>query len=228
MTDIRKIKLKKSLCDIKNIDKSFTEKWTESRASDISNFIHPCRIAIIGPPSTGKSFLCKHLIMHQRPMFSEVYIIHGDHDCTGEYEDIEPTMMMGDFPPVDFWDSSQKTLVIIDDIEYSNLTSEQEARMNKLVRYVSSHKNVTCYFTHQNFFSLPSLVRKLCNVFIIFKPRSSSELKLIANRVGIKPPDIDYIFENICNQYRDSLCIDLTFNSPAKLRKNIWSKIKMN
>ena len=136
--------------------------------------------------------------------------------------------MMGDFPPIDFWDSTLKTLVIIDDVEYSDLNKEQQARMNKLVRYVSSHKNVTCYFTHQNFFSLPSLIRKLCNVFIIFKPRSTMELKLISNRIGMKPSDIDYIFENICDQYRDSLCVDLTYNTPAKLRKNIWTKIKMN
>ena len=59
-------KLAKELVDIKNVDKKFTEKWTPKRGSDISNFPHPCRIAIIGPPSTGKSFLFKHLILHQK------------------------------------------------------------------------------------------------------------------------------------------------------------------
>lgn len=221
-------KLNKELVEIKNVDKKFTEKWTPKRGSDISNFPHPCRVAIIGPPSTGKSFLCKHLILHQRPMFKEVYIIHGDSDCTKEFEDIEPTMMLNEFPPVDFFDSDVKTLVIIDDLEFSNLSKEQVSRMNKLVRYVSSHKNVTVYLTHQSFFELPNLVRKLCNVFILFKPRSTMELKIIANRVGFKPSDLEYIFENICDQYRDSLCIDLTYNTPAKLRKNIWTKLKYN
>ena len=52
-------------------------------------------------------------------MFKELYIIHGDSDCTKEYEDVEPTMMMSEFPPIKFFDGSQKTLVIIDDVEYS-------------------------------------------------------------------------------------------------------------
>ncbi len=91
--------------------------------------------------------------------------------------------------------------------------------MNKLVRYGSSHKNLTLYFTHQNFFSLPILVRKLCNVFIIWKP---GELKMIAKRAGMKAEELEYIFENICTDYRHSLCIDLPFKTPEILRKNIW------
>ena len=127
-------------------------------------------------------------------MFKEVYIIHGDSDCTTEFDDIGPTMMMNEFPPIEFFDGSQKTLVIIDDVEYSSMNKEQQGRMNKLVRYGSSHKNLTLYFTHQNLFSLPILVRKLCNVFIIWKPRALGELKMIAYRVGMKAEELEYIF----------------------------------
>ena len=219
------MKLPKKLIEIKNADKGWTEKWSENRAKDISNFPHPSRISLIGPPSVGKSFICKHLLLHQRPMFKELYVIHGDHDCTNEYEDVEPTMMMGEFPPIDFWDGKVKTLCIIDDVEFSNLNKEQQARMNKLVRYGSSHKNITLYFTHQNFFELPNLVRKLCNVFIIWRPRSTMELKMIANRVGMKASELEYIFDNVCSEYRDSLCIDLNYNTPTILRKNLWKEI---
>ena len=66
------------------------------------------------------------------------------------------------------------------------MNKEQQGRMNKLVRYGSSHKNLTSYFTHQKFFNLPILVRKLCNVFIIWKPRALGELKMIANCVGMQ------------------------------------------
>ncbi len=138
------------LVDIKNTDKSgWVEKWTENRSKDMANFPHPSRIALIGPPNVGKSFICKHLLLHQRPHFKELYIIHGDADCTTEFDDLEPTMIMPDFPPIEFWDAKVKTLCIVDDVEYSNLSKEQ---MHKLVRYVSSHKNVTIYFTHQSFF----------------------------------------------------------------------------
>ena len=224
---IAQIKLPKKLIEIKNADKGWTESWSESRAKDIANFPHPSRICLIGPPSVGKSFICKHLLLHQKPMFKELYIIHGDSDCTKEYEDVEPTMMLNEFPPIEFFDGSQKTLVIIDDVEYSSMNKEQQGRMNKLVRYGSSHKNLTLYFTHQNFFSLPILVRKLCNVFVIWKPRALGELKMIANRVGMRAEELECIFDNICTDYRDSLCIDLHYKTPALLRKNIWEPIDM-
>ena len=160
-------------------------------------------------------------------MFKELCIIHGDSDCTKEYEDVEPTMMMTEFPPIEFFDGSQKTLVIIDDVEYSSMNKEQQGRMNKLVRPGSSHKNLTLYFTHQNFFSLPILVWKSCNVFIIWKPRALGELKMIANRVGMRAEELEYIFDNICTEYRDSLCIDLHYKTPALLRKNIWEPIDL-
>ena len=136
--------------------------------------------------------------------------------------------MMSEFPDISFWDGQIKTLVIIADVEYSSLSKEQQSRMNKLVRYGSSHKNLTLYFTHQNFFSLPILVRKLCNVFIIWKPRALGELKMITNRVGMRADELEYIFDNICIDYRDSLCSDLHYKTPILLRKNIWQPINVS
>lgn len=219
----KNIKMPLKLVDIKNPDKTgWTEYWTPNRAKDIANIPHPSRIAIVGPPSMGKSFLIKHLLMHQKPMFKEVYIIHGDSDVTKEFEDIEPTMMMSDIPPIEFFDGKVKTLVIIDDYEFSDAPKSMIARIYKLFRYVSSHKNVTIYVSHQNFFELPSLVRKLCNVFVIFKPRSTIELKLIATRIGIKPEVLSDIFRTICNDYRDSLTVDFNIRSPSVFRKNLF------
>jgi hypothetical protein len=224
--DYSKLKLKKKLVDIANKDKGgWVEKWTDNRAKDIANFVHPSRICLCGPPSVGKSFYMKQMILHQRPMFKELYIIHGDAECTQEFDDLDPTMMMTEFPEICFWDGAVKTCVIIDDVEFSALNKEQVARLNKLVRYGSSHKNLTIYISHQSFFDLPSLIRKLCNVFVLWKPRSLMELKIIANRVGYTANQIEHIFENHCAEYRDALCIDLSYNSPAELRKNLWTVI---
>ena len=225
---ISQIKLPKELIDIKNVDKGFTEKWTQARAKDIANIPHPSRVALIGQPSCGKSFVMKHLLMHQRPMFKELYIIHADTGYTREFDDLEPTMMLEEFPDVSFWDSKVKTCLFVDDFELSNVSKEQIARINKTFRYVSSHKNVTIYISNQNFFELNSLIRKLCNVFIIWKPRSTTELKTIANRIGLKPEQLEYIFENICTGHRDSLMVDFNHNSPAVFRKNIFEKIDEN
>jgi hypothetical protein len=160
-------------------------------------------------------------------MFREVYIVHGDGDCTTEFDDIEPTSMMNEFPPIEFFDGEVKTLLIIDDVEFSSLSKEQMARLNKIFRYGSSHKNITVYVSHQSFFDLPLLVRKLCNVYVLWKPRSVMELKTIANRVGYTSTQLEYIFENECDEYRDSLCIDLHINAPAILRKNLWEPFEL-
>lgn len=226
--DPTKLKLRHELVDIKNTDKArWTETWKKKGAQDISNFPHPSRVALIGPPSVGKSFIMKHLILHQRPMFRELYIVHGDGDCTTEFDDVEPTMMMTEFPPIDFFDGDVKTLLIIDDVEFSSLSKEQMARLNKIFRYGSSHKNITVYVSHQSFFDLPLLVRKLCNVYVLWKPRSTMELKTIANRVGYTATQLDYIFEHICGEYRDSLCIDLHIHTPSILRKNLWEPFEL-
>jgi hypothetical protein len=41
----------------------------------------------------------------------------------------------------------------------------------------------------------------------------------------MKATELEYIFDNICSEYRDSLCIDLNYNTPAILRKNLWKEI---
>ena len=216
------IKLPKKLIDIKNTDKGFTEVWTQNRSKDIANFPHPSRVVLLGPPSMGKSFLMKHLLLRQRPMFKELYIIHGDGQCTTEFNDLEPTKIMDEIPPIEFFDSKVKTIVFIDEFSFEAMNKETTARCNKLFRYVSSHKNVSIYCSHQLCFELPSLIRKLANVWIIWKPRSMTETRLIANRICMSPDQLVYIFEHICNGYRDSLCVDFHKDTPAFLRKNLW------
>ena len=61
-------------------------------------------------------------------MFKELYIIHGD---AGEFDDLEPTLMMSEFPDVSFYDGKVKTAVFIDDFEFSSMSKEQAARCNK-------------------------------------------------------------------------------------------------
>lgn len=221
------IKLPKKLIEIKNVDKSWTEQWTESRKKDISNFPHPSRIVLLGAPSVGKSFIMKSLILRQRPMFKELFIIHGDADSTNEFDDLEPTLMMSDFPDVSFFDGKIKSCLFIDDYEFSNMSKQQTAMCNKLFRYISSHKNLTIYVSHQLAFELPSLIRRLCNVWIIWKPRSKAELRLIANRIAMSPDELEYIFGNICTGYRDSLTVDFHKDTPAFLRKNIFEAIDL-
>jgi len=222
----------KRIIGIKNKDKEGAETWNPSRAKDIGNFPSPARILLLGTCGVGKSTLIKNLILHQRPRFQEVYVIHEDAEFTKEYDDLEPTEMLDDVPGINFWERPEgspyiKRAVIVDDLE---LTSANKTRMKNLAilfRYCSTHKGLTIYFAHQSFFDVTSLVKKMANVYVLWKPRAYSELALIENRVGYPKGTLKELFKKVATEHRDSICVDMTENSPAKLRKNIWQKIEV-
>ena len=94
-----------------------------------------------------------------------------------------------------------------------------------LFRYCSTHKGLTIYFAHQSFFDVTSLVKKMANIYVLWKPRAYSELALIENRVGYAKGTLKELFQTVATGHRDSITVDLTEGTPAPLRKNIWEKI---
>ena len=67
----------------------------------------------------------------------------------------------------------------------------------------------------------------MADVWIVWKPRSIIEMHTIENRIGFKKGDLKELFDTVATGHRDSICIDLKENSPCRLRKNIWEKIKI-
>lgn len=230
--DLNKKKCKKPpkrIIAIKNADKIGHESWTDSRARDIGNFPSPSRILLLGPCGVGKSTLIKNLILHQRPKFEEVYLIHEDAEFSKEYDDLDPTEKLSEVPDIDFWEYDgpyKKRCVIVDDLELTSSNKQRLKNLAILFRYCSTHKGLTIYFAHQSFFDVMSLIKKMANVFVLWKPRAYSELSMIENRVGYPAGILRELFQNIATGHRDSICVDLTENSPCKLRLNIWQRIQ--
>jgi len=178
----------------------------------------------------GKSTLIKNLILHQRPRFEQVFLVHQDATYTTEYDDLDCTEIFDEIPDIDFWELPEgspyiKRCVILDDLELTSADRERKKRLAILFRYCSTHKGLTVYFAHQSCFDTPSLIRKMADVWILWRPRSIAEMHTIENRVGFKKGDLKQLFDTVATGHRDSICIDLKENSPAKLRKNVWERI---
>ena len=209
------------------VDKTFHEKWHTGR--DVCDFPHPVRIAILGKVGLGKSTIAKNIFLRTQAAnetpYEQLIIIHGS-DSTKEFDDLEPTMILNDIPdPQDLTQNDKKTMIIIDDFEMSGLPKQSLKNLSSLFRFVSSHHNISVIICYQSFFQVPAIIKKCCNVFIIYRPNDRDELGTIARRVGMTKKDMLYIFDNFMKEKRDTLCIDMTENSPAELRKNLFTPI---
>ena len=223
----KKYKLPNEIIKIENEDKKFHEAWHLGR--DICDFPHPVRIGVLGKVGMGKSTLAKNIFLRtqaadERP-YEQLIIIHGS-DTTKEWDKLDPDMIINDIPdPQDFTQNDKKTMIIIDDFEMSGLPKQSLKNLSSLFRFVSSHHNISIIICYQSFFDMPAIIKKCCNVFIIYRPNDRDELGTIARRVGMTKKEMLYIFDNFMTNKRDTLCIDMTEDSPAPLQKNLFTPI---
>jgi replication-associated recombination protein RarA len=210
-------RLPNKLLAIPNRDKGFHEKWKENR--NLLNFPHPWRMVCFGPPNCGKSTTIKNIIIRADPPFEKVYVIHCDVDGTKEYEDIGAEMLY-DIPSPEEWPGEEKTLVILDDLEYKNMTKQQKSNLDRLFGYVSTHKNVSCALCAQDAFNIPAIVRRCANVYVLWRMSDTDSMATCARRTGMKSQQFKHIFNSIMPDPHDSLWIDMTSRTPAPVRKN--------
>lgn len=223
-------KLKQEIIRLPNADKGiWYEKWgEETHGFDV--LVHPFKACLIGRPNSGKTTVMHNLFLRiqlsDKP-FQTLIIIQPS--TSKEHDMLDPTLILTDIPDVETLVSEElgKTLIIIDDFDLSKLDDHQKRNLSMLFRYVSSHHNISVMLSYQSFFDIPTIIRKVCNYFFIWKTNNSDELTIIAKRVGYNKKTFQEIFKKYILNKFDFLVVDQAIDSEFELRKNLYEVIKL-
>jgi hypothetical protein len=231
----KKIKRKKKCKDIgdkiiiiKNVEKDsgWMEKWKKGQSPGL--IPHAFRILALGGVGRGKTNILKNLFLkHQatKNKFQKLFIITCDPDSQ-EWLDCEPDIITDEMIQLKEFDPDYKTLCIVDDYEFTKMNKEQQRQLSTLVRFISSHRNVSILLSFQSFFDCPNIARKCANAFIVYKPNSRQESTNIENRCGLEKGTLTELFNTVCKSPYDSIMVDKTIGTPYPLRKNVYEILK--
>ena len=138
-------RLPRRIIPFENPDKAFHETWEPDR--DWLDFPHPFRMMLAAKPNGGKTTVIFNIILRvalgKRP-FERIVVIHCDPTQTKEYDHL-PRDMFADIPAAEEFPSDTKTLVILEDLNYVNMSQEQQGRLERLYGYASTHKTFPAF-----------------------------------------------------------------------------------
>jgi len=223
-----RLPLPKRIIPFDNQDKQFHETWDSYR--DWLDFPHPFRMMLAAKPNGGKTTVILNIILRAafgHAPFQKIIVVHCDPQQTKEYDHIQREMLSQIPAPEDF-NPRDKTLVILEDLNYLNMSLEQQGRLERLYGYASTHKNVSCILTAQDPFRILPTVRRCSNVFIVWNNHDNDMIKLLARKTGHEADILLRALETHCRGPHDSLWIDLTPNTPAPFRKNGYEKLDLS
>ena len=216
-------KLNKKLAVFHCPDKDGHEYWSTDRKKDIMSFPAPFRAVLMGPPGSGKSSFCKNMIMHAEPAFDRIIVCHYLENSTTEYNNLEGEIF-NSLPEKDEIDPNEKNLVILGDLDFKHMGKEEKEKLSRLFGVLSSHMNTSVILCSQDPYNIPPIVRRCSNIWVLWKLLDLNSFSQTASKCGLKAADFSKIFRTFNNRH-DSLCIDLTNGSPAKMRINGYEVI---
>ena len=161
--------------------------------------------------------------------YEQILVIHCSSKNTKEFDSISVKYIDSIMGPNEIIPmiGSQKTAIILEDLDYTALKKQEKANLDRLYGFVSTHsgegRGCTLFCTQQNVFSIPTSIRRMTSVFIMYRMNDTQALKNFSKKTGIDP----LIFERYMSRLkgRDALWIDLTPGSPYPLRINGYEMI---
>jgi hypothetical protein len=218
-------KLPNKIVPLVSDDKTDHESWYPNR--NLLDFPsgNLC-IAIVGPRNSGKTTIIKNILAHK--LYDSGYLCHFDSDSS-DYVDADIDIMEnGYIPSNDEIPKEGKKVLIIEDIPHVGLDKQSKNNLLGLIKYACSHKLLDIIYTaHDLTTGVPVELRRMFNVFIIYRMPDLSAIRIAGDKVGISSSDFQKLFQKFIKNPHDNICIDLTKNSPAPLRYNLFNKIKV-
>ena len=208
-----------------NHDKIFHERWYPTR--DWLDIPHPFRLLLAAKPNGGKTTVILNIILRVacgKTPFEKIVVVHCDPTDTKEYQNVEHELR-SDVPRPEEFDPQQKTLCILEDLNYIGMGKEQRGDLERLVGYASTHKNVSVMLTAQDPFRIPPTVRRCMNVFVLWNHHDGDMLRTLARKTGKSEEVLEKVLRTHCQDPHDSVWIDRTPDSPAPFRKNGYERI---
>jgi len=226
--DPKSIKLD-SIHVMKNSDKGWHESWNKPRGRSMAAFPHPFTLCLLGIKNRGKTnTIVNVFLQHQTTCdpFKELIVI-GPSNGSSEYNEMEPTLQLSDIPSLEsFSDKKIKKLLVFDDFDLSKLNATQKKNLSQLVR-CNTHVGVSICISYQSFHDVPTIVRNTSTQFILWRTHNHLDRSTIARKIGLNKKQLHYLLEHYMTSHYDSLCVDLSKDTPAFLRKNLLEPLEV-
>ena len=215
---------------IKNKDKGgWMESWRKPKNRSPGLIPHSFRLLALGGVGRGKTNMLKQIFLKPQSTskkFKKLIIVTCD-ASSKEWLDCQPDLVTDEMVDLSMFEDGVKTCCVIDDFEWIRCTKQQQKQLSTLMRFISSHRNVSVLLSFQSFMDCPSIARKCANCFMIYKPNSKLECSQIENRCGLEKGTLHHLFKTECSGIYDHVFVDKTIGTPFPLRKNIYDIIQL-
>lgn len=196
-------------------DKLGQETWNAGRS--LMNIPCPARIALIGPPNSGKTSLVKNLILHAEPCYNLI-MLRASIPGSREYEDVKAKSLEA-VPNMEDLEGDIKKVMIIEDCKLKTFPKDERAHISNLLSYGSSHCGITVIICCQSLTDIPIELRRCINLYVLFKPNNMNDCEIIARQIGEKPAVLKNLVAKHLKERFQTLWFDQT-GCPSPFRKN--------
>ena len=124
------------------------------------------------------------------------------------------------------WGSPEESsLFVIDDIQLAALRGEEQRRLEKVLTWTSTHRNVIVIICIQGINQASPAVRRAANVWFLWPTRDSTAINRIATSVSVDKRKLTELFDRTTEQSPHSfLCVHWTGYLGSKWSINIDGK----